>query len=266
MRTASRQFDVLRILPLLVLGSSVAAGPVPVDDVQGRIGATEVTEATLAAPSTGALGEGLALGGAAKTAAAAASAGGDSGPSSSALAAEIIKEAGAGAAATEPAGKPQRARNAATQPAASASSRSQARANEDAWGMREMGKAAVHWLKESIPWLRSEADEGGAGEHALQHSADWSTSGLEGDKTGRGAIAGSMQMPNGTGQVPSGPGYSMGYGNAALPTTALDPEQNLVRMAARVVREVIEHPMTWLVVSLVVVGAIAMKKADRRPK
>ena len=264
MRSASRHFAVLQILPLLALGSSVAAAPVAVDDVQGRNGTEEAAQATLAAPSIGTLTEGL--GGAVKAAGPAASSGSDSDPSSSALAAQIIKEAEAGSTGSEPQGKPQRAVNSATHPAANTLPRNQARASEDEWSMREMGKAAVHWLKESIPWLRSDADESGAGKHVPLHSADWSTSPMEGGKTGRSAMAGTMQVPDATGQVPSGPAYNVPYGNATPQATFLDPEQNLVRVAVKMIREVLEHPLTWLVVSLIAVGAIAVKKLDRRPK
>ena len=79
-------------------------------------------------------------------------------------------------------------------------------------------------------------------------------------------MAGSTQVPDTNGQGAPVPWSTAGYGNTARQTTVLDPEQNLVQVFARLVREVLEHPLTWLVVSLVVVGAIAMKKFDRRPK
>jgi hypothetical protein len=43
-------------------------------------------------------------------------------------------------------------------------------------------------------------------------------------------------------------------------------DRSLVREAVQLIREVLEHPMTWLVISLFVVGGIVMSKMDRRPK
>lgn len=265
--SASSHLAVLLILPLLVLGTGVAAGPVPAGDAQGGHEAIEASAASLAGPSVGTSGAGLVLGDSARTAAAAASAGSDSSPSSSALAAEIIKDSEASATDTEPPSKPQRARNSAHQPAASTPSRGPVRATDDVWGVREMGKAVVHWLKESVPWLRSDADEGAADKQVVVNSADWSTSPLEGGKAGQNAMAGTMQGPGIVDPVGPGPWSSANNGNktGAL-ASSMDPEQNLVRKAAKLVREVLEHPMTWLVVSLVIIGSIAIKKADRRPK
>jgi hypothetical protein len=56
----------------------------------------------------------------------------------------------------------------------------------------------------------------------------------------------------------------MGYGAAPRPAV-YDPEPNLIREIIDTVRTVLEHPMTWLVGALVIAGAIAVKRLDRRP-
>jgi hypothetical protein len=268
MRPVFRAFAVLLILPWLALASSVCAGPVTVDDAPGQTEGANGAPATLPGLLPAAQGEALlAPGGAAKAAAPAASASGDSHASSSAMAAEMLKEAEAGAAATEPPRKATRANAQAAGPttASSASARNQARAIDDERRLREVGKAALHWLKETIPWLRSDADEGDGHRNGPPQAADWSASPLEGGRTGGNAFAGSPHTANPAGQVPPDPGSSVGYGSTA-PPKFLAPEENIVQVFAKVVREVLEHPMTWLVVALVVVGAIAVKKFDRRPK
>lgn len=266
MRPVSCHRAALWALTLFLLVGSATAGPVSADDLQGRSDESGALQLTLPAPSTDALGEGLAASAAAKAASASAS---DPGASSSALAAEIIKEAGATESIAEPTRKAQRANGqaASTAAPASASPRNQAPAADAEQSLRAMGKAAVDWLKQSVPWLRDDADDGGADKHAsLGDATDWSTSALGGGQSGQNAMPGTMQVPTATGQLPSGPGYNEGIGNATAQAMVEDPNQNLIRIIAKYVREVLEHPMTWLVLSLVVVGAIAMKKADRRPK
>jgi hypothetical protein len=263
---ASRVSAVLLAVPLLMWANGISAGPVQVGESDGHPEGTQETPATPAALSGRSLSAEAAPTAEASPLTSAASGSADSAKSASALAAEIIKEAEADSHASEQPQKTNKPQALGQGTTPNLAPRVQARATEDEWGLREMGKAAVHWLKESVPWLRSDADESGAGQHVLPNSADWSTSPLEGGRTERNAMAGSTQVPDANGQGAPVPWSTAGYGNTARQTTVLDPEQNLVQVVVKLVREVLEHPLTWLVVSLVVVGAIAMKKFDRRPK
>jgi hypothetical protein len=187
-----------------------------------------------------------------------------SAPSVSALAVEIIKEAEAGVAVAEAPRGPRRdsARAMAPPPAPSPGTRNQPSTGDDPWGLRDIRKTAVQWVKEAVPWLRSDEDRPDASQNMTLDSADWSASPLEGGQTGRGARLAS--------NPPSvaGPGVdsrsAVGYGDSARPRV-VDPEGNLVSVVINVLREVLEHPMTWLVLSLFVIGGIVVKKIDRRP-
>jgi hypothetical protein len=152
--------------------------------------------------------------------------------SASALAAEIIKEAEAG---SHPGEQAHHAKAAALNHAASAAgTRTKKSADEDNMNLREIGKAAVLWVKSSLP---GQDDEDAKKVEVRETDAnpilflDTATTG-DGKSTSR-----------------------------ARP----DSDANVVRIAIHFIREVIEHPMTWLVVSLVIVGGIVAKKIDRRP-
>ena len=227
---------------------SAAAGPVP---------AAEAHDTSADSSTTPTLSARLLDGGTAATAAASAASG-------SALAVEIIKEAEAGTAAIETPRQPGRenARSAAQPTAPSPSARPPAGGNDDPWGLRDMGKVAVQWVKHAVPWLRSEEDTRDAGHHHSLDSADWSASPLEGGQAGRSARLASNPPPV------AGPGVdplsAVGYGDPAR-STVVAPGENIVRMIVDVIREVLEHPMTWLVLLLFVIGGIVVKRIDRRP-
>ena len=176
----------------------------------------------------------------------------------SALAVEIIKEADAGAATAEAPRNPARdgARAAPAPTAPTPSARNQARPDDDPWGLRDMGKTAVRWVKDAVPWLRSDEDERDAGRAVSLDEADWAGG------TGRGAKPGHAHPPAGAGAA--GPESTVVYGDAARPKPA-EHGENAVRMVLDVIREVLEHPMTWLVAALFVIGGIVVKKIDRRP-
>jgi len=236
------------ILALQAFAGSAAAGPVP---------AAEAHDTTTDASTTPALSARLLEEGATATAAASAASG-------SALAVEIIKEAEAGTAAIETPRQPGRENvRSATQPTAPGpSARSPAGGNDDPWGLRDMGKTALQWVKDAVPWLRSEEDSRDAGQNKSLDAADWSASPLEGGQAGRGARLASNPPPvAGQGVDPLS---TVGYGDPARPKAA-GPEENIVRMIIDVLREVLEHPMTWLVLSLFVIGGFVVKKIDRRP-
>lgn len=186
-----------------------------------------------------------------------------SAPSRSALAVEIITEAEVGAAAAEAPRSSKRDgdRAAAVPTAPSPAARKQADSNDDPWGLREMGKTAVQWIKDAVPWRRSDKHVHDAGRAVALDTADWSASPQEGGAA-RGARPGTAHLPATAGAAD--PLSTVGYGNTPRPTF-VGPEQNLVGVVINVLREVLEHPMTWLVVSLFVIGGIVVKKIDRRP-
>jgi hypothetical protein len=173
--------------------------------------------------------------------------------SPSAVAAEIIREVQAGAGTAEPT-------RTVPRPAAASSSAARTSPGADD-ALREWGKAAVAWVKQTIPWLRKDGED----EHQPQANGpsqpDWDESALEPGKAGRGGSTGNFQAIN---TAPTGPGTSVGYG-AAPRVTVYDPAPNLIREVIETVRTVLEHPMTWLVGALVIAGAIAVKRLDRRP-
>lgn len=150
----------------------------------------------------------------------------------SALAAEIIKDAEAGSQKGEQA---HHARAAAQRHAASAAAaRAKKNADEGDLNLREMGKAAVQWVKSSLP-----AQDDEDAQRAEARDTD---------------VNRALLMDAAT----------AGDGKSAA-RLRLDSDGDLMRIAIHFVREVIEHPMTWLVVALIVVGGIVAKKIDRRP-
>jgi hypothetical protein len=240
----TRALAALLVLALQAFAGGVVAGPVP---------AAEASDGNTGAHAAPSMSIRLLDEGTAATAAASAASG-------SALAVEIIKEADAGTAAIEAPRQPNRETVRAVTPPTAA--RSSASATDDPWGLRDMGKTAVQWVKDAVPWLRSDEDTPDAGQSLTLGAADWSASPLEGGQAGRGARLASNPPPA------AGPGVdplsAVSYGDPARPKV-VDSEGNLVSVVINVFREVLEHPMTWLVVSLFVIGGIVIKRFDRRP-
>lgn len=190
-----------------------------------------------------------------------------------ALAAELLREAGIGTAASAADANAPPSQRLVRTPAAPAHSASGIK-NPDSAGrgvsddpepleeLRDFGKAAVHWLKDAIPWLKSESADSfkpiGTG------PLEWS-----------GAPAG-VTAPSRAGQAPLASGTetqtgameqaSVGRYDEHSRKEAIQAERNVIREAVQMLRNVLQHPMTWLVVSLFIVGGIAMSVADRRPK
>lgn len=236
----------LATLTLLALHAGSWAGPVAAtaaDDVAAGGATAAVTPAGLSAHTLG--------DGAAQTAA--------SSPSGSALAAELINEAGAGVNAPDAPQRPRREEARGAGPSAShalPAARGQAAADDDPWGLRELGKATVHWVKETLPWLRSDTDEQERAA-AVHDAADWSASPLDRD---------ARHAPNRPPAAsPTVDVDAIANVANAGPARVFDPEQNVIRVVINTLREVLEHPMTWLVVSLFVIGAVVVKRIDRRP-
>jgi hypothetical protein len=254
--TAPRPAATLWTLSLLWLAQCAVAGPVAGDEAasapMGIEAAAGISTPPLDGSTTTAAG-----------AAVARPASGDSAPAGSALALELLKEAEAGAQANEAQRRTARPeKQAASAPAPTGpTSRSQANNAEADGGLREMGKSAVHWLKESLPWLRTDAEDDDRRHNAMPGAADWSESPLEGAKADR---AGSVGPAHGSAFVQAGPDTAVIYGGSAQRTQ--EPQHNIFTEFIQLLRIVLEHPMTWLIVSLFVVGGFALRKFDRRPR
>jgi hypothetical protein len=239
----------------------VAAGPVS-DAAPGiDTGSIEAAPAlSLSLPEPVGLENALPDAGAAP----AASASAGTTPAITQQAAEIIREAQAGAAAADPphAAHPEQGKSQAT--AAHARSRSAAQDSDDEGGLRDIGKAALDWFKQAVPWLRDEHDDDSADARAGVDTVEWSESPLDGGNAGAGRHADVVAMGAGAG-AGRGPGMAMGYGSDAG-GLGLGNQRNYVREFVDLLRMVFEHPMTWLVVALFVIGGFAISKFDRRPK
>lgn len=125
--------------------------------------------------------------------------------------------------------------------------------------LREFGKAAWQWVKDRADWLR--------GDEAPEPSPP-STSRIEWADAGPGGIGAA-----GFGGPVSGGSAHAGnpavFGPPPAPAgrgSAFGPEGNPIQQVIDALREILEHPMTWLVIALVGIGAVAVKKLDRRPK
>lgn len=175
---------------------------------------------------------------AASASALSASAGAESGAATSALAREVMREAEADAHAAEQLRHTKALARA--QAASAAGGRAGATDDEDDLNLREMGKAAVRWAKTTLPGLGDEAD---AEKNAHADQIQWIDT----------ADAKSAETP-----------MAAGAGKAAL-RASMSSDENVVRATIGFIRQVVGHPMTWLVVFLVVVGGIVAKKIDRRP-
>ena len=177
-----------------------------------------------------------------------------SAPSGSALVLEMLQEAGAGAPGHDAAHPSRRPANAAA-PVVVAK---KAKQDDDPWGLRDIGKTALRWVKGAVPWLGDDEPAHDDKPQAL-HSADWSAAPLEGG-TARGTRPGASPTPHGA----TDPPHQVGYADADQPRAA-GADDNLMREIVDVLRLVLEHPMTWLVVALFAVGGIVVKRIDRRP-
>lgn len=258
-----RPAATLWLLSLLLLARCAAAGPVAVDEAASAPMGIEAAPAGAPGVATAPL-DGLAT--STTGVAGGRPANNDAAPAGSALALELLKEAEAGASASDGVRRTPRAtaQTAGTPPPAVPTSRSQTGEGESDGALREIGKAAVHWLQESLPWLRKDPEEDDRRHNAMPGMADWSESPLEGGKAGRGGRVGAMVPADGAALAEAGPDTAVGYGSSAQ--RAPDPQHNLIQEFIQLLRTVLEHPMTWLIVSLFVAGGIAIRKFDRRPK
>jgi hypothetical protein len=125
--------------------------------------------------------------------------------------------------------------------------------------LRDLGKAAWQWVKDRADWLRG--DEPPEPSPRSTSRIEWAdagpggigAAGLGGAVSGGSAYAGNPAV-FGPPAAPAGRGSTFG------------PEGNPIQQVIDALREIVEHPMTWLVIALVGIGAVAVKKLDRRPK
>jgi hypothetical protein len=202
------------------------------------------------------------LGLAASAAASPASGGAESAASASTLAAEIIKEAGASPHQSE---QPPLAKSPIAKQAA-AGSRSAASADEEGLNLREMGQEAIRWAKANLPWLGGEADTEEADHRPLPQAANWSVPLPGADMLQQAAAADPTLSPD-TSRAKASASIAAPVVDYGKSSPAMNPDhaKNIVRVAIHFIREVVGHPMTWLVVLLVIIGGIVVKKIDRRP-
>lgn len=260
----SRHHAALLFAPLLVFAGSSLAGPVQESEVDSRTASADHASAALPPLSGRSLEQGAASNLVASPMTPVILGDAASAPSTSALAAEIIKEVESGVQATSEQTRGAKAQALGQAIASGPSDDSGTRSTDDEWSLRKLGKAAVHWIKETVPWLRSDADQGGTGHSAALAGADWSTSPLDGRATDRNPRGNTTQLPDALRDVSLDPTPTGRFGKNMAPPV-LEPEQNLVSTVFSVVGEVVEHPMTWLVVCLFVIGGAVVKKIDRRP-
>ena len=174
-----------------------------------------------------------------------------------ALAAELLGEAGV---TQPPSGAPSALRQLEKDLNPSSAGATQSRPSREALAddaafaeVRDFGKAALQWAKGSLPWLSDGAEDEPA---SMPTEINWA----DGPSREAGAA---IKLIVEAGQ--SQPG-SRADGTTPSDTKAAVPAGNLVRDSIRAAQKVLSHPMTWLVVSLLVIGGIAMSLADRRPK
>lgn len=182
-------------------------------------------------------------------------------PSAGALAAEILREADAGAAAAAPTAAPRGRRDSVLGNTQTAAKQAQPPDLDGAGELRQIGKAAMHWLRGAVPGLGGEDGES----TDAAHRVEWSNSRADGHSSTTGMSAeAALAERRARAQIlsqPDTPGSATGERQASF-----EGGHNLAREAIRGVQEVLAHPMTWLVIAIFVIGGIAMSLADRRPK
>lgn len=252
-----RSIAVLLTLPLAMLAAGAIAGPVQVGEADGSQATSELpaTPPTFSVrPPPESLAPVLAASSAAST---------PGNADAASLAAELMKEAEADATTLEQPRKPKnQSVNQSVLPKPVAR---QPSAADDYWGLREMGKAAMHWINDTLPWLRSDEGQGAGGESVDLDQTGFGASPFSaGDPARQGANVGDTQLPGVIRAGSMDPAAVVGYGESVTAKQS-GPDDNIVRKTIKILREVVEHPMTWLVISLFVIGGIVVKKIDRRP-
>lgn len=180
----------------------------------------------------------------------------DAATSASAMAADLIRDADAAEQAASESPKPS-GRGAPRQASKTTPKAQPGRTDE--WDVKAAGKAAWDWLKDHAFWRRGDGEQTTEGEVTPAHDP-WTQTSLPGE--GRVSTA----LP--TGAIGASPyqGVNSSPPDAGARAAKNETGSNLVREAVQLARDIMEHPMTWLVMGLIVVGWIAVTKMDRRPK
>lgn len=192
----------------------------------------------------------------------------------SAAVADILREAGEGAALSEGAASAP----AAPAPAASAPARpttpparpatQPAAAADDPFGLRPRVKEAWDWVKESVPWLDTPAEAEPERRPAPRAHPGWDAPGLHDplDQRSAGSTGAAGWGGGHTGAAQAPPNALPEALQARSAATPVDSLFESIRAATAMIREAIAHPMSWLIAALVAAGAFAIKRFDRRPK
>ena len=116
--------------------------------------------------------------------------------------------------------------------------------------LRSFGKASLERIKSLLPGHDGEATTGAEPPVQVNWS-DGSAAGRSVDAALAGARADADQAH---------------AANADATGPSRNAHDNLLRDSLQMLQQILTHPMTWLVISLFAIGAIAMSLADRRPK
>lgn len=252
----------LTLIPAVVLAAALqgAAWAGPVASEASEPAATTTTTTAAAAAGTvpqGTSARGPGAAGRSAEAVETVEAGAASAPTGSALVLEMLKEADASATLQGDA-QPARPRNrdSAAPAAGAAATSAKSKQDDGQSGLRDIGKAAMRWAKHMVPWLRSEDDEADAARAEALRQPGWSGSALDRDaqRTRRLAEAGA-HAPSQTEVI---------HGDAQR-QQRLGGDHEQLRDIIDGLRLVLEHPMTWLVIALFVIGGFVVKRIDRRP-
>ncbi len=114
--------------------------------------------------------------------------------------------------------------------------------------LKEAAKAAREWVREAVPW----AQKSNASDAAPDPSQEAGT-GADGSLAPNGARAGSTG-PNAAGTADQR--TSRGAAQAV--------QVNFVGEIIKVVKDVLAHPMAWLVIGLIATGSVAVSMTKRR--
>ncbi len=130
-----------------------------------------------------------------------------------------------------------------------------------------MGKAAAYWLRDAVPFLNKPSETDPA------QAVEWSESGLQGStpaaaaETQRKKAADALLLDQARARNDDQVRRHIAViGLQREARAGAGSGQNLLREGLKSLQELAHHPMTWLVVTLCVIGGIAISMADRRPK
>ena len=110
--------------------------------------------------------------------------------------------------------------------------------------LKEAAKAARQWVEESVPWARQKSK----GDDDLPEQRPHQSDATDPERAATGLYPGTSNETRGP---------RVGAGTV---------EFNLFREMLKFARDVLWHPMVWLVIALIVIGSAGMSMAKRRSK